>query len=713
MGQKFSRNDFFEADIALVSHDYERAQKIFERLLQSDPENANLNFLNGLCLINLPGQKKESLYFLKKSVPKATPEYEYGNPQETNAPLEALKYYGLSCKLNDNLPEAINALNQYKSLLDPKEKEELAIAENLLESCYTVRRLEGSPVYLQKTELGASLKNWSVTYPVVNNDETMLFFTVEEEYGRKDIYYSQKTGDTWGEAVNITTLLGSKDECYPSSVSYDNERLYLTVNTGTSTDIYFSLNVNGKWQKMVKLDKPVNGSAWDSHASESSDGRYLYFSSDRKGGEGNMDLYRAEKIGEKGWGKPENLGPAVNTPLNELMPVISFDNNSLFFKSEGHENMGGYDLFVSKQIGDNKWSEPVNAGYPVNTPDDDIYLMPVKNGAYTYMTFEDPGNKRKNDLYKVEILPERPTRNFTISGFITLTDGAGYDDITVDVVDANTYTTIKSVKPGIYSGEYSVVVPSGSYTLICTKPDYKSYTQQIELPQEYPGDIMTINAFLEREQPVAEVVPPPQQELKNNVVSETDIAYNTDVRDKKEVITREDKAADKPVLNERYKSTAADSPGAYTVQFMASVKNVELNTILGKYQVEIQKGTDGYYRYISGVFNTPAEAGKVRDEIARLKYPQAFIRVYDLDQYLNKEANSISPVYTIQVLAGRNAVDPGSFKTLADVKVTLGEDGIYRYTTGEFCNLTLAQKELDSIIAKGYRDAYIRKIDTR
>jgi hypothetical protein len=731
--QRINKNDFYEADMALVSSDYERAQKIFERLVNASPDNASLNFLNGLCLINLPGRKKESLKFLEIAAPKASPDYVYGDPEEANAPLEALKYYGIALKLNDDIPKAIELLNQYKLTLKEKEKKEIALTLDLIQSCYTTLNLKENPVYYRKTELGDYMKSTELRlYPVVNKDETMLFYTVKGQYNKDDIFFSKKKDGEWDIPVKITTQLGVRDECYPSSVSSDNERLYLTVNSGMSTDIYYSVFTKDKWQRVVKLEKPVNGNDWDSQASESPDGKYLYFSSDRKGGLGNMDLYRSEK-GEKGeWKKPVNLGPVINSAQNELMPVVSADGTKLFFKSEAHQNAGGYDIFVSQQTGENVWGQPVNIGYPINTTDDDIHFYPARDGNFAYVAQVDALDKNKSDIYLIEIFSESHPRKFDISGLVILPEGeAGVENTTIEVFNTKNYEKVFTAQPPNYSGNYSFEVPSGAYMINYVRPNYKTYTQLIDLPMNYTEDALTINAVMEKEAPVAEVIPPPVVEP---VVEEKAPEVEAKIEPEQDVVVIEPKINQKPepvisepvIVESRPEPEKVPEPvlaetsteptsypsyaGKYTIQFMASLKMVDLAQIGGRYQVEIQKGADGYYRYISGVFNSPQEAEQVCNDIKNIKYRNAFIREYNLDDYLHDAARSTSILYTIQLMAIKKETDISNFKGLTNVKANLGDDRIYRYTTGEFRTLPAAQQELKKLFGKGYSTAFIKKI---
>ncbi len=717
-GQNFNKNDFFEADMALVSEDYERAQKIFERLLKSEPENANLNFLNGICLINIPGRKKESLEYFRKAAPYASADYEYGSYQEINAPLEIIKYYAMASKLNDDITMAIELLNRYKSMLDSKKKDEIALADALITSCYSALKLEEKPVFFKTCNLDNTLKSEeSQLYPVVNNDETLLFYAVQGPYNKDDIYFSQKVNGTWTEPVKITAQLGVKGECYPSSVSYDNERLYLTVKTGTSTDIYYSVFSKSRWQKAIKMDKPINGKGWDSQACETPEGNYLYFASDRKGGFGNMDLYRSEKDENGKWMKPVNLGEQINTEQNELMPVISADNSKLFFKSEAYENVGGYDIFVSEQTGDHAWSRPANIGYPLNTPDDDIYFMPVGNGNFAYASFEDPDNSSKNEIVRLEVFSASHPRQFDISGQVMLQDeDSGLEKTEIEVYNTESYQKVLTTQPDRQTGRYSFEVGTGGYMINYVNPDYKTYTQLIDLPPDNPEDALVIDAMLEKAVPVAEVTPTYTPE-----VIEENSTHEPESFSGNENITTEIRTPEKhetEYIPAETKTNRQDNDynainmyyGMYTIQFMASIKKIDMAYIGGNNKVEIQKGDDEYYRYTTGIFNSIAEAESILRDIVLIQYKDAFIRPYNVSDYLDQAAKSSSAIYTIQFMALKKEINTSYFKSISNIKVSLGNDGFYRYTTGEFKTLSAARQEFNYLINQGYSDAFIRKI---
>ena len=720
--QNFNKNDFYEADMALVSQNYERAQRIFERLLKTDPDNVNLNYLNGLCLIKIPGRKKESLPFLEKAAPSISSDYKYGDPQEMNAPYETLKYYALAKKLNEDIPGAIELFTRYKTLLGSKDEDEIAYADAMIKSCHEARELMKSPVSYISHNLGDNLTSEDTQlYPVVNSTETLLFYVQRNKYQKDDIFFTEKVNGVWNKPVKITIQLGVKGESYPSSVSFDNERLYLTVKTGVSTDIYYSVFQKGRWQKAIKMSKPVNSKSWDSHAYESSDGNYLYFSSDRKGGFGNMDLYRSQKDEKGEWTKPVNLGETINTSKNELMPAISADNSKLYFKSEGFKNIGGYDIFVSEKLNDNEWNTPVNIGYPINTPDDDIYFMPVGDGNFAYVSTENPSDNYRNELVLIEILPGRYTTNFSIAGHITLPEFTdSYEDIRIEVYNTENYRQVLTTQPDLSTGNYVFEIENGSYMINYSKPGYELSTKLFDLLPGETENNLVLDVNLVKETPVAEAIPefvePPAEE--ENLYTETTEVIQEPEIETTEVVVTEVYDIPVPEMDQKVEYAYAEpeeTPAEtqegklYTIQIMASLKKLDMTSFPENLDVEMQKGNDNYYRYITGMYPSVPDALKTLNATIKPLFNDAFIRPYILDSYMSYAYESSSMEYTIQLMALKKEINTSYFNNISQVKISYGSDGYYRYSTGEFASLTEARQELKNIVENGYSGAFIKK----
>ncbi|WP_017916489.1 TolB family protein [Xanthomonas sacchari] len=134
-------------------------------------------------------------------------------------------------------------------------------------------------------------------------------------------------------------------------------------------DLWQAVLRDGRWRDPQPLPAPVNSPSLDSDPFFSADGRWLYFASDRPGGHGGSDLYRAPVLADGGYGAPQNLGAAVNSPGNERAPTLSLDGTRLLFASDGHGGAGGLDLFVARQEGQAFAAPQALAG--VNSADDE------------------------------------------------------------------------------------------------------------------------------------------------------------------------------------------------------------------------------------------------------------------------------------------------------------------------------------------------------
>jgi hypothetical protein len=161
----------------------------------------------------------------------------------------------------------------------------------------------------------------------------------------------------------MTPELQSDGDMFISCLSTDGKTLFLSKDDNFNSDLYTSTFDGTRWHPNIRLNKNINTKYWESHGFNSDDGNKLIFASDRPGGYGGLDLYLSVKVNGD-WGPAINLGPEINTPFNEDRPFLVNNGKSLFFSSQGHVNMGGYDLFRSELQQDGRWTQPVNLGFP-------------------------------------------------------------------------------------------------------------------------------------------------------------------------------------------------------------------------------------------------------------------------------------------------------------------------------------------------------------
>ena len=241
-------------------------------------------------------------------------------------------------------------------------------------------------------------------------DGTQLLFTrkmpAESGYHKEFLFVSQKEEGQWGEP-QLLAFSDFPDDIDPGAafISADGKKLYLTGcgwGRDGGCDLYVSEWIDGAWSMPRMLKGNVNTSSWESQPCVSSDGKELYFVSRRNG---NADIYCSRRNADRSWGEPQNLGAPINTKGSEMAPFLHPDGKTLFFSSDKHVGMGGFDLFMSRRGEDGKWQEPVNLGFPINTQGDEINFFVAADGKTAFVSSVREGGQGGYDIYTFE-LPE-------------------------------------------------------------------------------------------------------------------------------------------------------------------------------------------------------------------------------------------------------------------------------------------------------------------
>ena len=249
------------------------------------------------------------------------------------------------------------------------------------------------------------------------------------------------------------------------TVTADNRELFFTICTpdktgrgGSNCDIYTCVSEGGQWGPIRPLPAHINlPDQWESQPSISSDGRTLYFSSSRLDGLGGLDIWKVQRDLQGMWGKPENLGPAINTSGNEKAPFIHSDSRTLYFASDGHAGFGGYDVFYARELSAG-WEDPVNMGIPINTEDDDLGLFVSLNGKTAYFASNRLRGRGGWDVFSFD-LPKsmRPEAVVLVKGQIQTDDGPPVGNARIEVLDLET-RTVQTFTPDTITGEYAVIL---------------------------------------------------------------------------------------------------------------------------------------------------------------------------------------------------------------------------------------------------------------
>ena len=512
--------------------DKKDALGVYLQAIEMNPDNLMANYMAGKCYLETI-QKELSVTYLEKA-------YQI-NP---NVSADILFMIANGYQLGAKFENAINFYKKYKeSLTEAKAtkinstvKDEIIRTDRKIYEC-----MNGATYYSNKIDykidnikdvINSEYPDYA---PAVTADNQLIIFTsrrsggvgknkdVDNEYF-EDIWYSKKVNGEWTSPKNMGKPINSETHDASIGISPDGKELFL-YKPDNGGDIYVSkLQTNGQWSAPVGLGKFVNSRSKEPSVGISYDGKTLYFSSDRPGGFGGLDLYKAELDKDGNWTKPVNLGSTINTEYDDDSPFIDLDGKTLYFSSRGHKGMGGFDIYKSvydpqKRI----WSQPENMGYPVNSPDDDIYFVITGDGKTGYFASAKGDGYGDKDIYVIHLEPENLPKKDTIQPKPV---EAKKDTVAKTIVKKDTVATPSAAKKEVAT----VATPKPSPTPTEPKTTAKKETpappvvvpkpQETTFPTIFKGSVTDYYSNL----PVdAKIV---INDLKGNVVSVLDVSEN-------------------------------------------------------------------------------------------------------------------------------------------------------------------------------------------
>ena len=475
--------------------------------------NAELNYKIGICYLESV-HKNRALSYLQSAF-----------EAKKDVSTDILYNLGRAYHYNYMFEEAIKYYSEFKKILSSKQEEKYGtIVNKKIEECNNgIKILKDTvAVHIQNIEIvNSEAKDYS---PLITADGSKMMFTsrrsnttggqidpFDEQYF-EDIFISEKKDGTWETPVNIGAPLNTANHDATVGLSNDGQTL-ISYNFG---NLFISELKGDKWLKPKELPKTINSKEHESSACFSYDGKTLYFvrglNIDPQ--KSNGDIYYSTKDKDGKWQEAQKLSPIINTPYDEEGVYMHPDGKTLYFSSKGHNSMGGYDLFKTELLENGKWTKPQNLGYPINSPDDDIYFVIAGNNKIAYYSAIRDDSKGFNDIYQIVFLNNdnnllldsednliasntNPTSETTIdkSTNLTIVKGIIIDentgkpiDAVIQIIDNETNEVVYETTSNSNTGEYLVSLPPGkNYGIAIKKDGYLFHTENFDLVETEGG----------------------------------------------------------------------------------------------------------------------------------------------------------------------------------------------------------------------------------
>lgn len=464
-----------------------RALPLYIELMTSHPEELYFKFRSGICYLDKSDEKNKAIPLFKE-VQQGDP----GNP-------EISFYLGKAYHLNYEFESAIITLNNFLAQKPLPPVDQQILAKRYIENSKNAKVFMEIKVKCEIKNIGSVINTENQEYvPVISSDEAVLIYTysgprstgglMDAEFNPdpdgayyEDVFISQRVGEEWLNPESIGPNINTKNHDASIALAADGQKLFVFHSTEKDGgDIYMSTLTGDVWGEAQALGPNINTKYWEGSCSISADEQTLYFASERPGGSGGKDIYVSNKMPDGSWGKAVNLGPAINTIFNDDAPFIHPDGITLFFSSEGHNSIGGYDIMYSV-FKDGKWGEPTNIGYPINTTEDERYYVLTADGEHGYYSSDMKGGFGQQDIYSVSpgFFGEKPILALVV-GTVFANDKAV--DATINVTNAETGEKQGTYHSNSSSGKYLIALtPGNNYKVAIEVEGYEAQIQYVNV----------------------------------------------------------------------------------------------------------------------------------------------------------------------------------------------------------------------------------------
>ncbi len=461
---------------------YEEAFEMLKPLVKENHAEATL--LSGFsCMAN-----EDNLDPAIDLLSKATEMYPL-KKNSNNKTLEAHFYLGQAYRMNSQPEKACEVFRKVKT--HTKNPELIASIDQEIKYCENFISLKENPVDREIEHMGKIINSrYEDHSPIVMYDESTIYFTSTRPIDSlnikgpffENIFVSHWRNNQWSKP-KVVEIPGYRSAHRATvGLTPDGRGLIFFQNDGFQGALYITYKTFDGWTMPEKMPAPINSGFNETHASFTPDGNTIFFSSERPGGMGGKDIFYSNKLPDGTWGKPINAGEKINTPEDEESPFIHPDGKTLYFSSTAHNSMGGYDVFKSTRNGNDEWSEPENIGYPINSPTDDLFYLPVPGGQRVYYASQQSGGLGQSDLFVLHFPPSDSRSMAVVSSHIFDSNNQPAENALISVNNLSTNRTEGTFRTNPSTGKFVAIIPTAQeYELVVESEGHQQYSETFNL----------------------------------------------------------------------------------------------------------------------------------------------------------------------------------------------------------------------------------------
>lgn len=490
-----------------------------------NPNNANLNYKIGVCKI-YTADKQNSIPYIKKA-------------QKLDAECsDFIDYFmGYALQLEGEFNDAKTFYKKFS--INYKKADDFAryVKQREME-CDNLKKAIDNPERVWVDNVQDVNTKYDEFAPSITTDGGSMVFTSDRENGREpneygvydqDIYKTYFDNGSWSKPLAMKGNINSPADDISCNLSYDGNRMLLSREQNGYFHLYESVKNGGTWGALNEFPSSINMKGGNiKFGAYSFDNLRIYFGKIIDGSKSGFDMYfcKAMDPTQYKYGGPSPAGTFLNSQFHDGPMYLTPDGKTIYFSSEGHNSLGGYDIYMSKNI-QGQWSKPVNLGYPINTQYDDMFFAATANKKFAYISSNREGGSGGFDIYKVTFWgPEKQlvvdVEDYLLAGVaqpiadnqmegsvevnntsLTVFKGKTIDALTrkpvatkIDIIDNGTGSVIKTIETDDQRGKFLMSLVAGKNYGIAVKADgYLFHSENFDIPDG--SDYNLVNKVVE------------------------------------------------------------------------------------------------------------------------------------------------------------------------------------------------------------------------